>query len=88
MEDKDQILPDIFYTLLDQREKADSLTEVIIGEYCCILKNQESFFCDLKDVLGTDALIELVKNFGGITLEIPKASDILSTVRRNNDTTD
>lgn len=88
MEDKDQILPDIFYTLLDQREKADKLTDDTVLEYCHILRNQESFFCDLKDVLGTEGLIMLVRNFGGITLEIPKASDILGTVRRNNDTTD
>jgi len=86
MEKIDLELPDIFYDLLDQRMKADSVTSEILEEYVTLTKNAPTFFHELVNFFGVERTTEFVQLYGGITLNLPTPSDILNAVRKNNET--
>lgn len=85
MEESDLVLPEVFYTLLDQRTKATAITPTLLAEYCELMKNDPTFLPELLAVIGPDKLIELIQTYGGVPLDIPTPNDILSTVRKSNE---
>lgn len=85
MNESELVLPEVFYTLLDQRTKAATITPALLAEYCEVVKNDPTFLPELLAVIGPDKLIELIQNYGGVPLDIPTPNDILSTVRKSNE---
>lgn len=82
MEDE-QGLPDIFYTLLEQKEKAHKLTPEILAQYYELTRNSPTFFHEFFDFLGAEKTIEFIQIYGGVALNVPSPADILSAVRKS-----
>jgi hypothetical protein len=85
MVDTEIVLPDIFYALLDQRGKAEEITLELLENYAEITKNTPTFFHEVLALVGPEVMQQLVYTYGGVSLTIPTASDIVSTVRKNNE---
>ena len=82
MEDTD-LVPEIFFSLMDQADKLDELDEPIMESYYDALNDVSSFIPELVAVIGPEAFELLVKNYGGRTLTIPNADAILTIVRKH-----
>lgn len=85
MVDTDIVLPDIFYTLMNQRDKAEEVTLELLEKYAEITKSAPTFFHEVLALVGPETMQRLVYTYGGVSLTIPTASDIVSTVRKNNE---
>lgn len=86
MEKLDLDLPDVFYELLDQRVKTDTVTLDIFEQYYKEVKGAPSFFYDFVSFFGPEKVLDFIRLYGGISLAIPTARDILSTVRKTDET--
>ncbi len=80
---ENNLIPEIFYSLMDQADKLDQLDESVLSRYYELLNDATSFIPELVAVIGPDAFELLVKNYGGRTITIPSADNIISFVRKN-----
>lgn len=78
----DDVAP-IFRKLLSRNEKMDNIKEDdVLDEYIAFLKDEESYLYDLYNLVGPEIFLVLVEYFGGLTLSIPKPSEILRKSKR------
>lgn len=82
MEDTD-LIPEIFFNLMDQASKLDELDEGTMQQYYDALNEVSNFIPELVAVIGPEAFELLVKNYGGRSLTIPSADAILTIVRKH-----
>ena len=80
--DAQDLVPEIFSTLIEQRKKAESVTPAILSRYCSRLKDQPTFINELVEVIGEDNFLILIQRFGGIKLDIPQPGDIITEVNK------
>jgi hypothetical protein len=80
---ENNLIPEIFYSLMDQADKLEQLDESVLSRYYELLNDVTSFVPELVAVIGPDAFELLVKNYGGRTITIPSADNIISYVRKN-----
>lgn len=80
---ENNLIPEIFFSLMDQADKLAALDEVTLNRYYELLNDVASFVPELVAVVGPDAFELLVKNYGGRTITIPTADNIISLVRKN-----
>ena len=84
---ENNLVPDIFYSLMDQAEKLDKLDEPMLSKYYELLNDATNFLPELVAIIGPSTFELLVKNYGGRTISIPTADNILNLVRKNEQTT-
>jgi hypothetical protein len=81
MEEHD-LIPEVFFSLMDQADKLGELDEETMQRYYETLNDAFSFLPELVAVIGPDAFELLVKNYGGRTITIPSPETILGDVRK------
>jgi hypothetical protein len=86
--DETNLVPEIFYTLMNQVEKLEELDETTLWRYYDGLDNDPSFIPELVSLVGPEIFGLLVKYFGGKSIPIPTAEQILSIVRKNDEAGD
>jgi len=77
------LIPDIFLTLMVQADKIAELDEETMSRYYELLNDVHSFMPELVAIVGPEVFEILVKNYGGRSMQIPTADQILSFVRKN-----
>lgn len=82
MEDNN-FIPELFFSLIEQADKFAALDEASWEAYYESLNTAPSFIPELVAVIGPGAFELLVKNYGGRSITIPTADNILSIARKN-----
>jgi len=77
------LIPDIFLTLMAQADKIEELDEETMSQYYELLNDAPSFMPELVAIVGPEVFEILVKNYGGRSMQIPTADQIISLVRKN-----
>ncbi len=84
MDDLD-IVPAIFQDLVSRADNVEKLTPETLEEYFTLVDEDESFVPELISVLGRDTFSVFIRCFGGQSLRIPRAEDILGAIRRSHE---
>jgi hypothetical protein len=79
------IVPAILQDLVDRANSVEQVTPEVLEEYFTLLDNDESFVPELIAMVGRDTFGVFVRCFGGQSLRIPRAEDILGAVRRSHE---
>lgn len=77
-------LPAVFKELIDNADNLDSLTEETWEAFYALLATDETLLAELVSVLGPANFVVLVQYFGGQTIKLPKAGEILKKVKNDN----
>jgi hypothetical protein len=86
--DETNLVPEIFFTLMNQADKLEELDDATLWRYYSLIDNDPSFIPELVAIVGPDIFAMLVHNFGGQKITIPTADQILSFVRKHEEAGD
>ena len=75
------LLPPIFRELIDAADNLEKLTPEVWDSFYGAIGEDESLIPELVCVLGPHTFEVLIQYFGGQTLKLPKAGDIVSRGR-------
>lgn len=81
--DGNDLIPEIFMSLMDQADKLAELDESTMNRYYEVIGEAHTFIPELVSIIGPDAFGLLVKHYGGRSLTIPTPDQILKTVRKH-----
>jgi hypothetical protein len=77
------ILPPIFVELIENADNLAALDEKTWEEFFCLLGEDETLLPELVAVLGPQNFMVLVQYFGGQTIRLPRAGEILKRVHND-----
>lgn len=83
--DENSLLPPIFGELIAAVNDIEQVDGAVIEAYCMALDDEESFIPELIGIIGPMAFRMLVCYYGGQSVRVPQAEEILNKVRSTNE---
>lgn len=81
--DEHDLIPEIFFNLMDQADKLAELDDETMDRYYEVIGESHTFIPELISIIGPEAFKLLVKHFAGRAISVPTPDQILKAVSRH-----